>query len=67
MRTDYDDRQYASIVFFETKSGGAVFSVGSMAYIGSLNHNGFDNDIARITTNVLRRFSDPQPFKMPPT
>ena len=67
LRTDYDDRQYASIVFFETKSGGAVFSVGSMAYIGSLNHNGFDNDIARITTNVLRRFSDPQPFKMPPT
>ena len=49
------------------KAGGAVFSVGSMAYIGSLNHNGFDNDIARITTNVLRRFSDPQPFKMPPT
>jgi N,N-dimethylformamidase len=65
MRTQYDDEQFASIVFFETKSGGAVFSVGSMAYIGSLNHNGFNNDIARITTNVLRRFSDPRPFKMP--
>jgi len=65
MRKDYDERQYASIVFFETKSGGAVFSVGSMAYIGALNHNGFDNDIARITTNVLNRFSDPKPFQAP--
>lgn len=33
--------------------------------IGSLSHNGFDNDIARITTNVLHHFSHPQPFKMP--
>jgi hypothetical protein len=30
-----------------------------------LNHKGFDNDIARITTNVLTRFSDPRPFKFP--
>jgi N,N-dimethylformamidase len=36
-----------------------------MAYIGALNHKTFDNDIARITTNVLRRFSQPQPFKAP--
>jgi N,N-dimethylformamidase len=64
MRTAYDNEQYASIVFFETKSGGAVYSVGSMAYIGALNHNGFDNDIARMTGNVLKRFSDPTPFKM---
>ena len=65
MRDDYDNKNYASLTFFETQSGGAVFSVGSMAYIGALNHNGFDNDIARITTNVLRRFSDPKPFKIP--
>jgi N,N-dimethylformamidase len=64
MRTVYDNEQYASIVFFETASGGAVFSVGSMAYIGSLNHNGCDNDISRMTSNVLKRFSDPAPFKM---
>jgi N,N-dimethylformamidase len=63
MRADYDQKNYASIIFFETKSGGAVFSVGSMAYIGALNHKGFDNDIARITTNVLKRFSDPQRFQ----
>jgi len=30
-----------------------------------LKHKGFDNDIARITANVLRRYSDPQPFKAP--
>ena len=65
MRSDYDNKNYASITFFETPSGGAVFSVGSMAYIGALNHKGFDNDIARITTNVLTRFSDPRPFRLP--
>jgi N,N-dimethylformamidase len=65
MRDDYDNKNYASLTFFETPSGGAVFSVGSMAYIGALNHNSFNNDIARITTNVLKRFSEPQPFKAP--
>jgi N,N-dimethylformamidase len=42
--------------------GGAVFSTGSIAWIGSLSHNGYDNNVSRITENVLRRFSDPQPF-----
>ena len=65
MRNEYDEKNYASLVFFETPSGGAVFSVGSMAYIGALNHKGFDNDIARITTNVLKRFSDPRRFTVP--
>lgn len=37
-------------------NGGCVFSVGSITYCGSLSHNGYDNDIARITTNVLLRF-----------
>jgi len=55
----------ADMVFFETPGGGAVFSVGSIAYPGSLGHNGFDNNIARLTTNVLVRFLDPTPFEMP--
>jgi N,N-dimethylformamidase len=55
----------ASLVFFETPSGGAVFSVGSMAYVGALRYNEYDNDIARITANVLRRFLDPKSFEMP--
>lgn len=57
----------ADMVFFETPGGGAVFSVGSIAYPGALGWNGFDNNIARLTTNVLRRFADPEPFAMPDT
>lgn len=56
----------ADMTFFETPSGGAVWSTGSIAYAGSLSWNGFDNDLARLTTNVLRRFRDPTPFVLPP-
>ena len=55
----------ADIVFFETPGGGAVFSVGSIAWSGSLSWNNYDNNIERITRNVLKRFIDPTPFKMP--
>ncbi len=53
---------HADMVFFETPNGGAVFSVGSIAYAGSLWRDGYDTDIARITGNVLKRFLDPRPF-----
>ncbi len=56
---------HADMTFFETSGGGAVFSTGSIAYAGALSHNGFDNPIAKLTWNVLRRFADSQPFKMP--
>ena len=56
---------HADITFFETEGGGAVFSTGSIAYAGSLSWNGFDNNIARLTTNVLRRFADEAPFPLP--
>ena len=56
-----EPRVRADMVFFETPDGGAVFSVGSIAYAGSLLLDGGDNDIARITANVLRRFLDPRP------
>jgi len=46
----------ADMVFFTLPDGGAVFSVGSIAWAGSLSHNGFINNVARITANVLRRF-----------
>lgn len=55
----------ADIVFFEGPQGGAVFSVGSIAWYGALAHRGYDNDVARITTNVIRRFLDPTPFAPP--
>jgi N,N-dimethylformamidase len=51
----------ADITFFDTSGGGAVFSVGSINWCGSLSHNGYDNNVARITKNVLERFlSSPQ-------
>jgi N,N-dimethylformamidase len=56
---------HADLTFFETPEGGAVFSTGSIAYAGSLSWNGFDNNLARLTTNVLLRFADPTPFAMP--
>ena len=55
----------ADMVFFETSNGGAVFSVGSMAWAFSLNHNNHENNVAHITLNVLRRFMDSKPFEMP--
>ncbi|MHB8613297.1 MAG: N,N-dimethylformamidase beta subunit family domain-containing protein [Candidatus Dormibacteraceae bacterium] len=47
----------ADIVSFSTPNGGAVFSVGSIAFMGSLSHNGYDNNVSRIVKNVLDRFS----------
>jgi N,N-dimethylformamidase len=54
----------ADMVFFETR-GGAVFSTGSIGWGASLAHNGYDNNVARITGNVLRRFIDKTPFDVP--
>ena len=56
----------SDIVFFETPGGGAVFSVGSISWFGALARNDYDNDIAQMTRNVLKRFIDPEPFP-PPT
>jgi N,N-dimethylformamidase len=58
---------HADITFFETPNGGAVWSTGSIAYAGSLAWNGFDNNVCRLTTNVLRRFADSKPFLLPVT
>jgi N,N-dimethylformamidase len=52
------------MVFFETAAGGAVFSVGSISWAGSLSHARYINNVSRITGNVLRRFRDPRPFEV---
>ena len=59
------DLIHADLTFFETPNGGAVFSVGSITFCGSLPTNRFDNDIARLLDNVVRRFVDPAPFQLP--
>lgn len=59
---DQNEKVRADLAFYETPSGGAVFSVGSISWCGSLPVNGFDNNVSRITENVLRRFMSPEPF-----
>lgn len=43
----------AEMVIFDTPSGGAVFSVGSINYVASLP---VDEFVSQVTANVLRRF-----------
>ena len=54
----------SDIVFFETPAGGAVFSVGSMCFVGALPIDGYANPLTRMMTNVVRRFADPVPFEI---
>lgn len=55
----------ADLAFFETSSGGAVLSTGSIAWAGSLADARSPNPIARLTENAVRRFVDPLPFAPP--
>ena len=55
----------ADMVFFETPNGGAVFSASSISWFGALAHNGFNNTVAKVTENVVRRFQSEQPFTRP--
>ncbi|MBN8939205.1 MAG: N,N-dimethylformamidase [Rhizobiales bacterium] len=55
----------SDLTFMETANGGAVFSVGSMNFIGALPIDGYDNPLARLITNIVRRFADPAPFPAP--
>lgn len=52
----------ADMVYFEGPQGGAVFSVGSIAWLGALSYNDADNNVSRITENVLRRFASAEPL-----
>ncbi|MGD9536999.1 MAG: N,N-dimethylformamidase beta subunit family domain-containing protein [Alphaproteobacteria bacterium] len=53
----------ADLVFFTTAQGGAVFSTSSIAWCGSLSHNGFDNNVSTLTRNVLQRFAEDGPIE----
>lgn len=48
----------ADMVYFEAPKGGAVFATGAISWCGSLSHDGYDNNVSRITENALRRFVD---------
>ena len=55
-------RARADLLFFETSNGGGVFTTGSISWCAALAHDDYDNNVARITTNVLKRFLDPHPL-----
>ena len=48
----------SDMVYFETAMGGAVFSVGSITFCGSLPWNNFDNQVSRLIRNVVTRFAE---------
>ena len=48
----------ADMAYIEKPNGGAIFSVGSITYCGSLPHDKYDNDVSRLTFNVLNRFGE---------
>jgi N,N-dimethylformamidase len=52
----------ADLVYFTTPNDGGVFSTGSIAWCGALSHNDYDNNVSRVTENVLRRFSADGPL-----
>jgi N,N-dimethylformamidase len=51
------DLSRGEIVYFDTDGGGAVFSVGSITFCGSLWRRGFEGPVSRLLENVVRRFS----------
>jgi N,N-dimethylformamidase len=46
----------ADLVYYKTPNDGAVFSVGSMAWCGSLSHNDYKNNVSHIMRNVIDGF-----------
>ena len=43
-------------------NGGAVFSAASMVWSGGFFYNNYENDMPRITENVLNRFISGEPL-----
>lgn len=58
-----EPKRRADMVLRRPAAGGAVFSVGSIAWTGCLVDD--DNPIARITENVLRELAGDEPFGGP--
>jgi hypothetical protein len=50
------DRVRSDMTYYETSGGGAVFAVGSINWYSSMAWNGYENNVARLTDNVLREF-----------
>ena len=61
---DQNAQVRADLVYFPTANGGAVFSTGSIAWVCALSHANYDNNVSRLTGNVLRRFLDERPLSI---
>jgi N,N-dimethylformamidase len=46
----------ADMIYYRTPNGGAVWATGSIAWCGSLSWNNYENNVSRITENVIRGF-----------
>lgn len=46
----------ADMTYFETPAGGAVFSVGSITFCGSLWRDGFVGPVSQLLYNVIEEF-----------
>lgn len=46
----------ADMVYFKTENEGAVFSTGSISWCGSLAHDDYENNVSKVTENVLNAF-----------
>lgn len=55
-------RVRADLTLMYYPNGGAVFSVSSMTWTGSLFYNDYDNQVATITSNVLEMFASDEPL-----
>jgi N,N-dimethylformamidase len=47
----------ADMCFIEYPNHGAVFSTGSISWCSALSYNGYDNNVSRVTANVLTTFA----------
>ncbi len=52
------DAMHADMIYAEYPNGGSVFATGSITFCGSLPWNDFENNVARLLRNVMRRFLD---------
>ncbi|KAK1149611.1 hypothetical protein N8T08_005160 [Aspergillus melleus] len=50
------DKVRSDLVYYETAAGGAVFSVGSINWVGALAWKNYENNVAEITANAVHEF-----------
>ncbi|MGL5839280.1 MAG: N,N-dimethylformamidase beta subunit family domain-containing protein [Sphingorhabdus sp.] len=53
----FNDLLRADMIYADLPNGGALFSVGSITFCGSLMHNDGGNSISRLLDNLLRHFA----------